>query len=107
MTSYPYEAGFRENQTSKLAANAIEDSGRAETLRNKVLGFLYSNKTGTADEIASALDEPIWSIQPRISELRAQGLLIASGLRRKSARGGTAHVWVKAPIPIFTEDETD
>lgn len=111
---YPREAGFTEPTTSKDAAEAIEKSGKAQTLRSEVLRVLYvdracqcnlmmpwdfapslpSEDTGmTADEIAAELGESPFSIRPRVTELSKQGLITRTGERRKSCNGRMSAVW--------------
>lgn len=95
MKTYPEVAGWTDPTTSREAAELIEASGRAGDLRRRVLEWLNAGNMGTVDEIADALDEPFRSVQPRVSELRTQGLVVASGVRRHSKLGGRAksHVW--------------
>jgi hypothetical protein len=47
----------------------------------------------TADEAAAKLGESVLSIRPRISELRARGLIAPTGERRRNASGMRAMVW--------------
>jgi len=96
-TRYPERAGFKVAGTAEDAANAIEGSGKAATLRAAVLGW-YATHTGTPDECAAALGESILSIRPRCSELLTMGLLIRTGERRKSSEGAGQNVLALAPI---------
>lgn len=104
--SYPDCAGYTDHETSKDAADAIEGSGRAQTLRSKTKRLLIDQRNTcmwidghfegegmTADEIAEALEEPILSIRPRVAELHKQGLIEKTGERRKSSNGRMSHVW--------------
>jgi hypothetical protein len=93
---FPYAAGFRDRTTSKDAAEKIEASGRAQTLRDRVWAFFEAGGQATADELATKLNEPFRAIQPRVSELKAKGLIVPTGERRKGSGGGSAHVWRKA-----------
>lgn len=88
---YPQRAGFKEAGTSKDAADRIEAKGRAQRLRDAVLGAFELGWTGTADELAFRLGESILSIRPRVAELHKQGKLTATGLRRDGM-----NVWRKA-----------
>jgi len=103
---YPRQAGWKEGDTSKSAAEAIEGSGRARTLRSAVKYTLLTQQNMcqwinaefagagmTADEIAAELGESPFSIRPRITELRKQGLIEPTGERRKSSNGRMSHVW--------------
>ena len=93
MTRYPYEAGWKEDQTSRDAAEAIEASGCAATLRERVERFFASGRQGTSEDVAKALAEPFQAVQPRISELRKLGKVEPSGLRAQLSRGGKGHIW--------------
>lgn len=93
---YPDRAGFKEQGTSRDAANAIEGSGRAAKLRDAVLGW-YATHTGTSDECAAALGESILSIRPRCSELLTKGRLYRTGERRRSSEGAGQAVLALSP----------
>lgn len=90
---YPESAGYREHTTSRENAERIEASGKAQTLRDQVRRFFEEGRTATADEVATYLDQPFRAIQPRCSELRAQGLIEPTGERRTGSGGGSCHVW--------------
>ena len=94
--SYPHTAGYREPTTSKDAAETIEASGRAQTLRDRVLAHFDAGHQSTADEVALALNEPFRAVQPRCSELRAKGFIKPTGIRRIGSGGGSSHVWSRA-----------
>lgn len=106
MNTYPHHAGWKEADTSRDAAHAIEDSGKAGTLRSEVLRVLrlelqthrtYSmtqwTEGMTADEIAAELGESPFSIRPRCTELLKQGKIEWTGERRKSSNGRLSKVW--------------
>lgn len=101
VSSYPDEPGFKENTTSKDAAESMRES--APRLRRAVLNFLedWFPSGFTADEIASRLNLSILSIRPRVSELSTVGAIEKTGERRKNESGQTAHVWrvSKTPTP--------
>ena len=79
--------------TSAEAGHAVRH--RAQTLRVRVLTYLQGVEWGcTADEIAVALGESVLAIRPRCSELKAAGLIHATGARRRNASGMSAAVWV-------------
>lgn len=90
---YPRHAGWKDQTTSKDAAVAIEKTGRAATLRQDVLAFYQQGREATADEVAEAMKESPLSIRPRVAELKAAGLIIETGIRRKSSVGRSSHVW--------------
>lgn len=53
----------------------------------------------TAHETALATGFDWSAIQPRISELRRRGLVLASGNRRRNPSGKMATVWITPPPP--------
>lgn len=79
---YPHAPSYKRGETSAQAAAQIRS--RAETLREAVLDLIRHNNY-TADEAANFLGEAILSIRPRLSELRQQGLIEGSGIRRRNA----------------------
>lgn len=91
-TRYPERAGAKDMDTGRAAANAIEGSGRAPLLRDRVLEVFARGYRLTADEVAAKLDEDILSIRPRVSELFKQHKLLDTGERRLNTRGRPAKV---------------
>lgn len=96
--AYPHQAWFKgEAETGREAAEAINPKlGR---LQHMVLKEV--KKRGrygiTPEECAAALELERVSVQPRLSELKAQGLVKDSGLRRVNPSSGKrAVVWVLA-----------
>lgn len=87
---YPNEPGWKEDQTSREAAEAI--ALRAGTLRWRAYDYIRKHPGHTADEIAVALDESVLTIRPRISELRRKGLIVNDG-RGCNRSGKAAHRW--------------
>jgi len=92
--SYPASPGFKDRQTSREAAGAIE--GRAPTLRDRCAGVVRQRglQGCTADEAAELLGETILSIRPRFTELVRMGLIEDSGERRSNAPGRRAKVMI-------------
>ena len=90
---YPEAAGWKEPTTSRDAAIGVEKSGKARTLRNRVLAWLEAGNVGTTEEITKALGEYYASVQPRTSELRRQGLIEPTGRRRRTEWGRASHEW--------------
>lgn len=86
---YPYEAGYRDTDTSREAAERVD----AGTLRGKVLDAIRAHGPLTADETADRLRLDKLSIRPRCTELRELGKLEDSGVRRLNASGRRAIVW--------------
>ncbi len=87
---YPDIPGWKEDDTSRAAAEAIEP--RAGTLRRLALDYIRRHPRRTADEVAEALDESPLAIRPRITELRVQGLIVNDG-RGVNRSGKAAHLW--------------
>lgn len=90
--SYPSQAGFKEATTSREAAQGIEASGKAELLREAILELYRSGFTGTADDCAHRIGESILSIRPRVAELKARQVLVATGERHRAEGGRSAAV---------------
>ena len=78
---YPFVAGAKSGSTSRQAADRIEASGRAENLRQQCLKALQCGGM-TGKELAAELGVEVTSCRPRLSELKARGLIEESGLRR-------------------------
>ena len=91
--TYPHKAGFKDNTTSRDAAEAIEASGRAGTLGHYVLCQYRAGYELTADEVADRLEESPLSIRPRVSQLFKQGLIERTGARRVAVGGRPSHVY--------------
>lgn len=89
---YPDAAGYKTAvpETSMAAAASIESE--ASQLRRDVLALLRAGAY-TADEVAAKLGKSILAIRPRCSELRAQGKIIDSGIRRPNSSGKPACAW--------------
>ncbi len=65
---------------------------RKKYLRERVIGAL-SGAALTADEIAEQVGETPLSIRPRITELKQEGVIVPTILRRKNSSGRSATVW--------------
>lgn len=90
---YPQIAGAKgDAETSRDAAEKIERNQRAPSLRAKCLELLTAEAL-TADECAAKLSENPLSIRPRLSQLKAEGLIEDTGKRRASSMGEPSVVW--------------
>lgn len=79
---YPEVPGHRGVETSVEAAEAMAPKiGRLQRLTLDAIAR-RSTRGCTADEAADACGMDRWSIQPRVSELKAKGLIVDSGERR-------------------------
>jgi hypothetical protein len=96
--NYPERAGYRRTDTSRAAARAIEESGRAQSLQELVLSW-FEQHDGTADECAIALGftgTGVLSIRPRVAQLNKRGFLVDTERRRANGSGRMAIVWGRA-----------
>lgn len=93
---YPKRAGAKERgSTSEAAADAIEGEGRAQRLRDRVWRLFEDGMQLSADAAAGVLQESILAIRPRVSELRARGLIEATGRKECSHGGRLSMIWKK------------
>jgi hypothetical protein len=76
---YPDRPGWRDHDTSLASAVAIESV--AATVRGEVVRLL-KHRHSTVHEAAKELDRTVPTVQPRFSELVAQGVIIWTGERR-------------------------
>lgn len=95
---YPQEPGWKatDTETSQKAAESV--ANEAVFLRVDCMNALRG-QTLTADEVAQKIGRHVLSVRPRMSELRARGLIVPTGKRRRNASGKTAVVWATAPEP--------
>lgn len=92
---YPHVPAARRTDTSIKAAEDMRSS--ACTIRAQVLASIRARGEhgATSKELAELLNLPYEAVQPRTSELRKQGKIVDSGLRRASrAEDKQAIVWV-------------
>lgn len=96
--SYPAGAGHRRTDTSALAASTVARG--LGYLQAKVYRAIAESGSGglTTNELAEHLRIDRGSIQPRTSELRAQGRIRDSRQRRLNANGKKAIVWVASNL---------
>ncbi len=89
---YPFSAGYKENTTSKLAADKITPT--TSFLRDRVLDHIRRMPNGaTADEVAALMGEDLLNVRPRFSELKLRGLIEKTGERRQNQKGNSQLVW--------------
>lgn len=89
---YPNQAGHRGIDTSIEAAEVI--SKKADSIRNDVLKALREcGRPMTSHELAAYIGEDYANVQPRLSELRAKGLAVDTGLRGKTPNGKSCIKW--------------
>ena|SRR5260370_11407516 len=86
--TYPDVPGHRGRETSIEAAENI--ASRASVIRERVYAFLQNNGPHAEFEITAASGFPRWTVQPRVSELRKAGRIIATGERRINPETGAS-----------------
>lgn len=91
MSRYPDVAG------SKGALETGRDGAASVTPKlakrhAEVLADLALHGPSTAEEIGARTERHWYVTRPRISELKAQGLLVETGERRPTEMGGKTHV---------------
>jgi hypothetical protein len=102
--SYPDAPGFKgEAETGREAAEAMAPKfGRLQGMVRDAITARGAEGL-TPEEAADLYEMNRVSLQPRFSELRAKGMIVDSGLRRRNGSSGKrAVVWVLpefAPAP--------
>lgn len=89
-TAYPHVPGHRRTKTSKAAAESVKE--RAPTLCDQVLSLLKAGDY-TADECAALMGQTVLSVRPRLSQLKARGLIFDTGETRPNTSSVMASVW--------------
>lgn len=92
--TYPRTAGFKESTTSKEAAQAIEASGRAKTIRERLLALFDAGETHTIYTAGKALNVAQFSLRPRFSELHGQGKIRKLAMT-DGENGARVWLWTK------------
>lgn len=92
----PYQ---KNSPTSKAAADAIRE--HAPNQREKVFLCILENGTKgrTDEEIATKMNIPLQSVNPRRGELVKLGHIIDSKRVRRTKGGRPASVWIANPNP--------
>lgn len=92
---YPNAPGYRNTDTSRAAAKAMEP--RAGTIKAQVLDALDRCGPLATFELPAKIGRTYRATQPRTAELRAEGLIVDSGMRREDPESGRlAIVWRRA-----------
>lgn len=85
--------GYQKSDTSKAAAN-FNVKGKL-TIRQQVKELFETNDLLTVEDVSRLLQRPEISVQPRVSELKNDGYLCDSGIRREGKWGTQITVWTK------------
>lgn len=92
MMSEPIAPFQRHSDTSYAAAKAIAPHAGAQ--RARVYATLVAYGPSTQEQLSDALGLGGDSVRPRTIELRRRGLVVDSGLRRRTRSGRWAVVWM-------------
>lgn len=85
--------GFQNSDTSETAAN-YNVKGKV-TIREQVKRLFAVNDMLTVEDVSRMLQKPEISVQPRVTELKNDGFLCDSGLRREGKWGTKITVWAR------------
>lgn len=93
--SKPEGVGFARTDSSIAGAKVAIP--KVAMLRVKVRNCLASSgRPLSSEQIAYAINEDYRSVQPRVSELRKDGIIVDSGTRVLSSRGVPIIAWTLA-----------
>lgn len=73
MSAYPKTAGYKEETTSKAAAERIEATGRAASIRDRLMRLFQAGRVLTCYDAERELGVSQFSLRPRLTELQHQG----------------------------------
>ena len=93
---YPEQPGHRGVETSIDAAKAVD----SKQIRNQIIQELEGSAGYTSVELAVLLQLPFFSVQPRLSELKAMGMIHDTGIRREGRTKQKMIVWQKTPADL-------
>jgi hypothetical protein len=95
--SYPHAPGSKGTQTSRAAADRVR---QCSTKRHLEIVVFLGQRCAASDEIGTALGLHPLKIRPRLSQLRALGVIEPSGTYGTSCFGNRALRWHLAPGPL-------
>lgn len=87
--------GYRNTDTSLQGANWYK--GHKATIRDKVRQLFVGGKKFTTPEMVKILGHPEVSLQPRVTELKNEGYLRDSNVRKRGEYGIERIVWELNP----------
>ena len=85
------QIGYQKNKASKEAAEF--NVGGKLTIKDQVKNYFQDQLEATTEETALALNRAEISVQPRISELKNQGILCDSGRTKMGKWGTSITIW--------------
>lgn len=83
--------GYQKSETSKEAAN-FNKKGKL-TIREQVRSLFEQNNMLTVEDVSRLLNRAEISVKPRVTELKNEGFLEDSGVRRQGKWGTNITVW--------------
>tara|TARA_A100000172_G_C3002383_1_gene96769 strand:- start:427 stop:786 length:360 start_codon:yes stop_codon:yes gene_type:complete len=104
---YPYKAGHRNVDTSiKAAEKTNKNLKRICKIVLVELGKVYP-KGLTGSEIAKNANRSLFSIRPRTTELKHQGLIIDTEKRRKNEYDNTEIIYKLRALEVLKDFDID
>ena len=92
----PYNGHIGSKGGGASSDMADQWSGKVGQLRKRVYDWLRTHEAAGAEDIARALDEDPDNVSPRISELKAMGLVRKGPRTAVTRRGNPAHKYEAA-----------
>lgn len=96
---YPATPGWKGTETSRAAAAKI--APRAPSMRRRIWEALTVPKSGEC--LSEELSIYLYSALPRLSEMKAEGIVRESGETEATARGNDQTVWERVPGMIYRD----
>lgn len=107
---YPSRPGYKENGTSRLAAQRI--SNVKSDLQTKII-LMLEGKRMTGSELAATLGVDLLTVRPRLSELRIEGRARPARYRstgkkatRPNAKGSPEIIWEPGRDPEMNQERS-
>lgn len=93
---YPQSPAARlgSPETAFDAAASVTDAAKSREAKALILIGANGRSGCIADEVADTLGWERYSSRPRLSQLKARGEIVDSGVRRKGESGRNQAVWV-------------
>jgi hypothetical protein len=88
----PPPPAVRDSPTSVAAGESM--AGSAALIRSRVLAYIYGHYGATCDECEVGLGLRHQTASARCTELCRMGLIVDSGITRKTRSGRAAVVWI-------------
>ena len=90
--------GYQKSEASKDAAN-FNKKGKL-TIREQVRSLFDHNNMLTVEDVSRLLNRAEISVKPRVTELKNEGFLEDSGVRRQGKWGTNITVWKRTEKQI-------